>query len=136
MSEKRADRTLGPGHNTFWDYCAAGELRLQKCDDCGALTWPVEQTCDQCGGGALHWERMSGAGKVVSWCQFHQDYYGGSPPVPHDCILVELAEGVLFMSNPLGFGFDGMELDMPVRLTFIDCEDSAGTFKLPVFERA
>ena len=30
MSEKRADRTLGPGHDTFWQYCAEGELRIPK----------------------------------------------------------------------------------------------------------
>lgn len=135
MSEKRADRTLGPGHDTFWDYCAKGELRLQKCGDCGGLTWPVEPNCEHCGSDALTWERMSGAGHVVSWCQFHQDYYRGAPPVPYDCILVELAEGVLFMSNPKGFGYDEIEAGMPVKLTFLDCEDSAGSFQLPVFER-
>lgn len=136
MIQKRADRTLGPGHDTFWDHCAAGELRLQRCADCGGLTWPVERACEHCGSAALRWERMSGEGRVVSWCQFHQDYYGGAPPVPYDCILVELAEGVLFMSNPDGFGYDDVVPGMAVRLAFIDCEDSAGRFRLPVFERA
>ena len=136
MSEKRADRTRGSGHDTFWAYCAAGELRIQKCTDCGGMTWPVAPTCEHCDSAALTWERMSGNGKVLSWCQFHQDYYRGAPPVPYDCILVDLAERVPFISNPKGFGYDDIEPGMAVQLAFIDCEDSAGPFKLPVFERA
>lgn len=133
MSEPRADRVRGPGHDTFWDFCAEGELRVQKCGQCGHLTWPVEPICERCGSADLAWERMSGRGKLVSWCEFHQDYYRGKPPVPYDCILVELEEGLLFISNPSGFGYDDMTLDMPVTLAFLDCEDSGGTFKLPVF---
>ena len=136
MSEKRADRTLGPGHDTFWQYCAEGELRIPKCSECSGLTWPVKLTCEHCGSDALTWQRMSGKGTVFSWCQFHQDYYRGAPPVPYDCILVELPEGAAFISNPEGFGYDDIEPGMAVRLAFIDCEDSAGPFRLPVFERA
>ena len=79
---------------------------------------------------------MSGQGKVVSWCSFHQDYYGGVMARPYDCILVELAEGVLFLSNPSGFAIEDITLGMDVAVQFIDCEDDAGAFKLPVFARA
>ncbi len=136
MVQKRPDRTLGPGHDTFWEWCARGELRLQKCGSCGEINWPVRETCEFCGHLAFDWERMSGLGTVVSWCSFHQDYYGGLLQVPYDCILVELAEGVLFLGNPQGFPADDGAPGLAVRLAFIDCEDSGGPFKLPVFERA
>ena len=136
MAEKRPDRTLGPGHDTFWEWCGKGELHLQQCVRCGVLNWPVRATCEFCGHDDFVWEQMSGRGKLVSWCSFQQDYYRGLLPVPYDCILVELAEGPLFMANPAGFTMDEIEPDMPVRLTFRDCEDSAGAFRLPVFERA
>ena len=103
---------------------------------CGGINWPVRQTCEFCGNAEFAWEAMSGRGKVVSWCSFHQDYYAGILPRPYDCILVELAEGVLFLSNPSGFSIDDIELDMPVEVRFIDCEDGGGAFKLPVFARA
>ncbi len=135
MSEKRPDRTLGPGHDTFWDYCGKGELRLQKCASCGGFTWPVRASCEFCGNAELSWEPMSGKGRVVSWCSFERDYYQGTLPVPYDCILVELEEGVLFMSNPKGFGWRDIAPGMAVKLSFIDCEDGGGAFKLPVFER-
>ena len=135
MAPKRPPRTLGPGHDTFWQWCSKGELRLQHCTQCGNLTWPVRQTCEFCGSDALEWRQMSGKGKVVSWCSFDQDYYGGLLERPYDCILVELEEGPLFMSNPLDFGWADIAPDLPVQLAFLDCEDDAGAFRLPVFER-
>ena len=37
MSERRPNRTLGPNHDTFWEYCDQEQFRLQKCDTCGKL---------------------------------------------------------------------------------------------------
>ena len=136
MVQHRPDRTLGPGHDTFWAGCAEAKLLVQRCARCGELAWPVVAACDHCGATDLAWERMSGAGKVVSWCSFAQDYYRGVIPVPYDTILVELAEGPLFISNPADFGRKDFAFEMPVEVTFIDCADSAGPFRLPVFRKA
>jgi uncharacterized OB-fold protein len=136
MAERRPNRTLGPGHDEFWAWCEAGELRLQRCGRCGQLTWPVAEACEHCDSTALSWEKMSGRGRIVSWATFVQDYYAGLLTTPYDTILVELEEGVLFTSDPLGFTADGIEAGMAVKLAFIDCEDAAGPFRLPVFERA
>lgn len=135
MAQRRPDRTLGPGHDDFWKWCGNGELRLQRCADCGGISWPVVKACEFCGGTGLSWERMSGRGRVVSWCTFERDYYGGLLPIPWDTILVELEEGPLFLSNPQGFSWPDVKYGMEVRLAFIACEDSAGPFSLPVFER-
>lgn len=133
MISKRPDRTLGPGHDTFWEWCGKGELRLQRCAGCGHVAWPVVAECEACGSSELGWERMSGRGKLVSWCSFERDYYQGLMPVPYDTILVELAEGPLFISNPEGFGREACGVGAPLELRFLDCEDSAGRFSLPVF---
>jgi uncharacterized OB-fold protein len=135
MAENRPDRTLGPNHDTFWDWCGKGELRLQRCGVCNHLAWPVVRKCEQCGEQGFTWERLSGRGKVVSWSTFQQDYYRGVMPVPYDTILVELEEGALFISNPHGFGWQDLSPGMPVTVAFIAAEDSAGAFRLPVFER-
>lgn len=136
MSELRPNRTLGPDHDTFWAYTAQGELRLQKCDACGHYAWPVVQACEQCGSTGLSWARMSGRGRIVSWCTFEREYYKGTLPIPWDTIMVELDEGPLFISNPLGFTWREFEPEMAVKVAFIDCHDHAGEFRLPVFERA
>jgi uncharacterized OB-fold protein len=135
MAQQRPDRTLGPDHDTFWQHCAAGELRLPHCTACGELAWPVVQACEFCGKTDFTWQAMSGRGTIVSWCSFERDYYAGMLPMPWDTILVELEGGPLFMSNPDGFGWRDITPGMPVRVAFIDCEDSAGPFRLPVFTK-
>lgn len=136
MVQKRPDRTLGPGHDTFWNGCDRGELRLQRCTRCGTYAWPVVQKCEQCAADDLEFQTVSGRGKVVSWCSFVQDYYRGILPVPYDTVMVELEEGPMFLSNPHEFGENEIAFGMPVEVAFIACEDSAGRFQLPVFRKA
>ncbi|MFI5047184.1 MAG: Zn-ribbon domain-containing OB-fold protein [Acidimicrobiia bacterium] len=125
----------GPEHDEFWAHCADGELRIQQCAACRHWSWPPADACERCGSGALAWERLSGDGRVVSWCTFERRYYT-ELDVPWDTILVELDEGPLFISNPSGFTNAELIQAMRVRVAFVDCEDDAGPFRLPVFERA
>ena len=131
--QRRPDRTHGPGHDEFWAWCNKGELRLQRCSECGQISWPVVKACEYCGGTQLSWEKMSGRGKIVSWCTFERDYYNNLLPIPWETILVELDEGPLFVSNPKDLTWRDIEFNMPVTLAFLDCEDSMGPFKLPIF---
>lgn len=135
MVQTRPDRTLGPGHDEFWHWCDQGELRLQRCEDCGAISWPVARACEYCGSTRLAWERMSGRGTIFSWCTFEQDYYRAVLPLPWETMLVQLDEGPLFISNPQGFSLADAKVGMAVKLAFVACEDRAGHFNLPVFER-
>jgi uncharacterized OB-fold protein len=135
-AERRPDRMLGGNHDIFWQWCARGELRLQRCDSCAHITWPVADACERCGSDRLSWERMTGRGRIISWSTFERDYYEGLIPLPYDNILVELGEGPLFLSNPSGMTWRDLTFGMPVQLAFLACEDQAGAFALPVFERA
>jgi uncharacterized OB-fold protein len=135
MPEKRPNRRLGALDQVFWEYCNRGEFRLQTCRPCGRVFWPPVPICDTCGTWDLEWAPMSGRGKLISHCTFERRYYE-ELPLPWDCILVELEEGPLFVSNPKGFTRLDMANELPVRVAFIDCEDQSGAFKLPVFERA
>lgn len=133
---RRPDRVLGPGHDEFWEWCGKGELRLPRCTRCGHLAWPPVPACEACGGSEFSWERMSGDGTLASWCTFERGYYAKLLPIPWETILVELAEGPLFISNPVGFGWPDCRMGMPLKLQFLDCEDRAGLFSLPVFAAA
>jgi uncharacterized OB-fold protein len=135
VTERRPDRTMDAPNPAFWAFCNEGRLCLQECQDCGQLAWPVVEACLSCGGRDLQWRQVSGNGSLASWCAFERRYYGELLPPPWDCILVELEEGPLFISNPRGFTSQDAYLHMPVRLCFLDCEDRWGPFKLPVFER-
>ncbi len=133
MARKRPERTLGDGNDTFWDWCGHGELHLPRCTHCETLAWPIEATCTTCGDKRFEWERLSGRGTIASWCTFERDYYQGQFPMPWDCILVALEEGPLFLANPAGMTARDLRLGLPVHAVFLECEDDAGPFKLPVF---
>jgi hypothetical protein len=135
VAARRPNRVTGEVHDEFWAYCGAGELRIQRCNACQHLSWPPVEACERCRHGQLTWELISGEGRVVSWCTFERQYYP-ELDVPWDSILVELDEGPLFISNPSGFTNDEVVQEMRVRATFIDAEDDAGPFRIPVFAKA
>lgn len=135
MVTRRPDRVRGGPHDTFWEWCGKGELRLQCCKGCGELAWPVVEACGNCAQATLEWQRLSGRGRIVSWCSFERDYYKGAFPLPWDTILVELEEGPFFVSNPGDFTCGQASVGMAVAVSFVDCEDSGGAFRLPVFNR-
>jgi hypothetical protein len=99
------------------------------------LTWPPVERCEHCGDERLEWRRVAGTGELVTWATFDHQYHG-EIPVPWDTILVELDEGPLFLSNPVGFSRDMMTPAMRVEVDFIECDDDAGSFRLPVFRAA
>ena len=133
--EKRPDRTLGGVHEEFWKFTAKGELRIQECNKCHRRFWPPVPACDNCGSTDIAWNKVSGKGKIISFCTFEKQYYQELAP-PWDVIVVELEEGPIFLSNPLGFTWKDITKDMKVKVSFVACEDKHGQFKLPVFEKA
>ena len=135
VAQRRPNRTLGLGHDEFWEWCRKGELRLQRCENCRQYSWPVTHSCEHCDGKNLAWAQMSGRSRIVSWCTFERDYYDRLLPMPWDTILVELEEGPLFISNPQGFTWRDVTIGMPLGLAFMECEDDFGLFSLPVFNK-
>jgi uncharacterized OB-fold protein len=131
--EQRPPRLLGGPHTVFWDYCNRGELRLQRCDECGSYLWPPAPICDGCLADRLTWLEVSGNGRIVTWCTVERQYYPECP-TPWPVILVELDEGPWFVSNPRGIALSEITEGMAVKATMIACEDVHGPFMLPVFE--
>ena len=134
MAERQPDRTLGPYHDTFWEFCNQGEFRLQRCASCGRHEWPPKPLCPGCLGEDHAWVRVSGTGTILTFCTLEQLYFSECPP-PWRTIMVELDEGPLFISNPLGIPPDEIKRGTRVRVAFIDAEDAFGAFKLPVFQK-
>jgi uncharacterized protein len=132
VTERRPNRVLGGPHDEFWNWCRAGELRIQRCDRCQHLSWPPTQVCESCEHDRLTWQQLSGTGRLISWCTFERSYYR-ELPIPWDTIVVELEEGPVFVSNPSGFTNGEATLGQPVHVAFLACEDDAGAFQLPVF---
>lgn len=95
--------TLNELNRPFWDGARRGELRLQRCDGCGHLRYPIQIVCPRCLSENSTWTQVSGRGKVYSCLTFHQIYnkaFAGD--VPYNVSLIQLDEGPRMFSNVVG----------------------------------
>jgi uncharacterized protein len=116
---KRAAPNPGRDDQFFWEGVAAGELRLQRCGDCGKLRHPPRPMCPFCHSLKFDVARASGRGVVHSYViPRHPPLPSGEePPI---VVLVELEEGVRLVSNLCGVTPDAVRNGMPVEVFFAD----------------
>ncbi|WP_375256523.1 bifunctional MaoC family dehydratase N-terminal/OB-fold nucleic acid binding domain-containing protein [Streptomyces sp. PKU-EA00015] len=116
----------------FWQGVAAHRLLIQRCGGCGTLRLPWLPGCAACG--SPDWDAVaaSGAGTVFSYVVMHHPPFPAFDP-PYAVGLIELAEGVRFVSNVVGVPYDKVRIGMPVELEFLRVDDD---LELPVFRAA
>ena len=114
---------VSPDTAFFWAGTRAGELRIQRCGECGALRHPPGPACLSCG--TVHnqgYQVTAGTGTVYSYVVHRH------PPVPGKQLpiviaLVELTEGPRVMAELTGVDPDKVQIGMPVRTKFIRIDD-------------
>lgn len=78
-------------HAEYFDYCAKGEFRLQKCRTCGLLRYPPGSACPWCARDDFEWTPVEGRGTVHSYFEVHHAIQPAFKPfVPYLVLLVEL----------------------------------------------
>jgi uncharacterized OB-fold protein/acyl dehydratase len=129
---------ISPDTAFFWEGTAAGELRIQRCGQCGALRHPPGPMCPQCGtpqrdrGSKPGYVAAAGTGEIYSYVVHHH------PPVPGKVLplviaLVELPEGVRVLADMPGVAPDQVRVGLPVRIGFTRIDDE---LVLPVWRLA
>jgi uncharacterized protein len=114
---------VSPDTEFFWAGTRAGELRIQRCDSCGALRHPPGPACLSCGSiGKAEYQVAAGTGTVYSYVVHRH------PPVPGKQLpiviaLVELTEGVRIMGELTGVDAADVAIGMPVRVQFRRVDD-------------
>ena len=77
----------------FWEGCAAGELRIQACSDCGAKRMPPRPMCPVCRSTDSGWQVMSGEGRIWSYVVAHPPLLPAyEKQAPYPVVTVELVE--------------------------------------------
>ncbi len=114
---------VSPDTEFFWAGTQAGELRIQRCGECGALRHPPGPACLSCGiTSKQEYQVAAGTGTVYSYVVHRH------PPVPGKQLpiivaLVELPEGVRVMAELTGIDPDKVRIGLPVRTSFIRVDD-------------
>jgi uncharacterized OB-fold protein len=126
---------VSPDTRFFWDGLSAGELRLQRCADCGTLRHPPGPVCPACGGfrGVVLPGRQrgsadpgyvvaAGTGTVFSYVVHHHPAVPGKR-LPLVIALVELDEGVRMLGEMTGVSPDQVMIGMPVQIEYLRIDD-------------
>ena len=113
----------------FWDGCAVGELRFQRCRGCRAAQFPPAETCRACTSADLAWERSAGLGTLYSWTVVHRPVTPAFS-VPYAPAIVDLDEGYQMMTNLIGIAPDAITPGLAVRAEF---HETGGGLRLPYF---
>lgn len=114
----------------FWDAIAEGRLVFQRCAACGVVRHPPAPLCGDCHSTAWDTVESSGHGHVYTWIVSHHPTQPDAEP--RVVVLVELDDGVRFVSNLLGAAPDDVENGMEVALSV---EEVDGV-RLPEFRPA
>ena len=123
-----------PETQPYWDGCAAGELRIQRCLDCGEPYFYPRDLCPACGSGNVEWFTASGDATLYSYVINHRPAPGFEDEAPYAIAVVQLAEGPRMMTSIRGVPAtpEALVLDMPLHVTFQD----RGEIAVPVFTPA
>lgn len=123
---------IGRDSRFFWDGTAVGELRIQRCNACGALRFPPGPACQSCDAYDRGFVVAAGTGSVFSYVVHRH------PPVPGKELpiviaLIDLDEGVRMVGEVVDVDADEMEIDMRLRVAFNRVDDD---LTLPVWRKA
>ncbi len=102
---------------TYWEGCAAGELRVQRCGRCGRVTHTPATLCAHCTATDLTWETSSGRGTVYSWTTVWRPQTPAFE-VPYVPMVVEMEEGWFMLADLVECEHDAVHVGMEVEVTF------------------
>jgi uncharacterized OB-fold protein len=104
----------------FWAGTARGELRIQRCGECGALRHPPGPACPDCGATKREYAVAAGTGHLHSYVVHHHPPLPGRE-LPVVVALVDLDEGVRMVGELLEPG--EVAVGAAVRVEFVRIDD-------------
>ncbi len=122
----------------YWEGTRAHELRIQRCDECGAFQWGPEWICHRCLSFQVGWATVSGRGRIYSWERvWHPVHPALAEQGPYLVGLVELpdADGVRVIGNLLGDPEQPVEIGAWVEAVFEDRDDGPEPYTLVQWRR-
>ena len=125
----RSRPAVNEDNEFFWSGIDAGELRIQRCEDCETLLHPPSPRCPPCGSWRRHWIVASGLASVYSHVTVQKPLV---PPfdAPYDVAVVELAEGTRLVTQIVDVHPDEVHIGMDVQLLITEVEPG---LNLPLF---
>lgn len=102
----------------FWDGCREGELRAQRCGECGGYTFIPQEFCRLCLGLDLSWVRCSGEGEIVTFTVIGRAQTPAFA-TPYVVAVVRLREGHEMLTNIIDAAPTDIEVGAVVTVSFL-----------------
>ena len=105
----------------FWEATKRHELVMPRCKTCSNLFFYPRELCPHCLSPDFEWVPISGKGRVYSYTVVHQPVHPAfREDVPYLFAIIQLDEGLRFISNIVECPIEDVTIDMPVVATFDD----------------
>ena len=122
-------------HHTFWDYCAQGELRFQRCADCLAFRHPPSPLCPGCRSSKALWDLASDDAELFSYTVVHHAAHPAlKTVVPYNVAIVGFPSigYVRIVSNVIDVAPADLVIGMPLVLAW---QAASANRQLPRFRK-
>jgi uncharacterized OB-fold protein len=115
----------------FWSAAGQGRLLIERCDSCGAESFPPRGMCRRCHARSMSAVEVTGRGRLYSFTVNYQRWLPDLE-VPYTIALVEFPEhpGVRVLGRLRGREPDDVAIDMEVEIGF---EPGPGGYAIPSF---
>jgi uncharacterized OB-fold protein len=117
----------------FWAGLSEGRFLLQRCNECQQFAGYPKVFCPHCHADALAWVEAAGTGTIYTFTTVV-----ANPPstfiseLPYTIAIIELAEGVRFLSRLANISPGDVRCELPVKLLI----QPEGDRVMPFFEPA
>jgi uncharacterized protein len=125
-----------PTSAPYWEGLARAEVRVQRCDACGAWVHYPRHRCPSCLSDRLSWHTLDPRGAVYTFTVARRPTHPAfADEVPQIIAVVELEHGVRMTTTLVGVEPDAVRIGLPVTAVFDRGDDGVTLLRFTPSER-
>lgn len=118
----------------FWDSLKEHDVRVQKCDGCGAFRYVPKEICNRCHATGATWTPISGTGQVYTYTVVRRaPTKAYQAEAPYALVHVTMDEGFRMIGSMKVDDPESVSIGQHVRITY---EDATPDWTILRFEPA
>jgi uncharacterized OB-fold protein len=105
----------------YWDSLKAHEIKVQKCDGCGAFRFVPKEICPKCQSTASTWSSIGGSGELYTYTVIRRaptEAYQAE--VPYAIVHVTMDEGFRMIGSLKGGDPENLSIGSRLKVVYDD----------------
>jgi uncharacterized OB-fold protein len=105
----------------YWSSVKEHQVKVQRCDDCGALRYVPKEICNRCQSLSASWAPVSGRGEIYTYTVIRRAPTPAyQEDVPYVIVHVQMEEGFRMVGAMPGIAPEQVSIGMPVEVSYED----------------